>query len=115
MSKLRERITANRATRERGVTEVPEWGDGDEPLRIYAGPVTGQEMDKISRKHPGFLRDPSMEAQVDMIILKAEDENGEKCFTLEDKMVMLGEPAPLISNIFASIFSATGVEEQVKN
>jgi hypothetical protein len=115
MSKLRERIAANRSARQRSVTEVPEWGEGDEPMRVYSGQVTGQDMDKISRKHPDFLRNPSMEAQVDMIILKAEDENGEKCFTLEDKMVMLGEPASLISTVFASVFSASTVEEQEKN
>lgn len=115
MSKLRERIAANRVERQRSVTEIPEWGEGDEPMRVYAGAVTGQDMDKISRKHPDFLRTPTMEAQVDMIILKAEDENGEKCFTLEDKMVMLNEPASLISNIFASVFSASTVEEQEKN
>lgn len=115
MSKLRERIAANRGARQRSVTEVPEWGENGEPMRIYAGQVTGQDMDRISRKHPDFLRNPSMEAQVDMIILKAEDENGEKCFTLEDKMPMLGEPASLISNVFASVFSANSVEEQEKN
>jgi len=115
MSKLRERIAANRAVRQRSITDVPEWGEGDEPMRIYAGQVTGQDMDKISRKHPDFLRNPSMEAQVDLIILKAEDEDGEKCFTLEDKMVMMHEPASLISTVFASVFSANTVEEQEKN
>ena len=115
MSKLRERISANRSARERSVTEVPEWGEDGEPMRIYAGPVTGQDMDKISRRHPDFLRNPTMEAQVDLIILKTEDEDGESCFTLEDKMVMLSEPAALISTIFASVFSASSVEEQEKN
>jgi hypothetical protein len=115
MSKLRERIAANKATRARSKIEVPEWGEGDEPLVIYAGDITGQDMDRIGRKHPDFLRNPSMEAQVDMIILKAEDEDGNKHFTLEDKMAMLGEPAILISSIFASVFSATSVEEQEKN
>ena len=64
MSKLRDRIAANRSARQRNVTEVPEWGEGDEPMRVYSGQVTGTDMDKISRKHPDIPRNPSMEAQV---------------------------------------------------
>ena len=56
-----------------------------------------------------------MEAMVDMIIHKAEDENGEKLFTLEDKQPMLGEPFELIATVFGSIFTAASVEEQEKN
>jgi hypothetical protein len=115
MSKLRERIAANREARERTMVEVADWGDSDGPMKIYSGPVTGMEIDKVVKKHPGFLANPSIEAMVDMIILKSEDENGEKHFTLEDKMVMLHEPFGIVAEVFASVFSVTSVEEQEKN
>jgi hypothetical protein len=115
MSKLRERISANRAARERNMVEVADWGDSDGPMRIYAGAVTGAEIDKVVRKHPNFLANPTIEAMVDMIILKAEDENGEKWFTLEDKMTMLHEPFAIVADVFASVFNAASVEEQEKN
>jgi len=115
MSKLRERIAANRAARERVSAEVAEWGDSDGPMVIYAGPVTGHDIDRIVRKHPNFLTNPSMEAMVDMIIHKGEDENGEKMFTLEDKHPMLSEPFSIIAEVFGAIFSATSVEDHSKN
>lgn len=115
MSKLRERIAANRTSRERKMAEVKEWGDSDGPMKIYSGPVTGADIDRITRKHPGFLGNPTMEAMVDMIIHKAEDENGEKQFTLEDKQPMLGEPFNLIAQIFGTVFSADSVEDLEKN
>jgi hypothetical protein len=115
MSKLRERIAANRTARERKMVEVKEWGDSDGPMKIYSGLVTGADIDRIVRRHANFLTSPSMEAMVDMIIHKAEDENGEKHFTLEDKQPMLGEPFGLIAEIFGTVFSADSVEEQEKN
>jgi hypothetical protein len=115
MSKLRERIAANRVTRERSMVAVDEWGEDGKPLAIYAGAITGHDVDRMVRKHPNFLSSPSMEAMSDMIIHKAEDENGEKLFTLEDKQPMLGEPFELIATVFGSIFVAASVEEQGKN
>lgn len=115
MSKLRERIAANRASRERSMVAVDAWGEAGEALSIYAGSISGHDIDRMVRKHPNFLSSPNMEAMVDMIIHKAEDENGEKLFTLEDKQPMLGEPFELIATVFGSIFTAASVEEQEKN
>ena len=115
MSKLRERIAANRETRERNCVEVADWGDENGSMRIFSGPVTGAEIDRVVKKHSGFLTNPSIEAMVDMIILKAEDDNGEKHFTIEDKMTMLHEPFNIVADVFASVFSVTSVEEQEKN
>lgn len=115
MSKLRERIAANRAARERSMIAVDEWGDGGVAMEIYSSPITGHDIDRLVRKHPAFLTNPTMEAMVDMIIHKAEDVDGEKLFTLEDKQPMLGEPFDLIANVFGSVFNAVSVEEQEKN
>jgi hypothetical protein len=115
MSKLSERISANRAARDRKNIEVEEWGDGDTPLLIYYGAVTGRDIDRVQRKHTDFLSNPTIAAMVEMIILKAEDADGEKLFTIEDKQVLLNEPVGLIGTVFGAVFNADSVEEQEKN
>lgn len=115
MSKLSERISANRAARERKHVEVEEWGDGDTPLLIYYGAVTGRDIDRVQRKHPDFLSNPTIAAMVETIIIKAEDADGEKLFTIEDKQTLLSEPMGLIAKVFGSVFNADSVEEQTKN
>lgn len=115
MSSLRERIAANRAARQRKTIEVDEWGDNGVPLTIYFTEVTARDVDKIQRKHKDFLSNPTVVGMVDVIINKAEDEQGEKLFTLEDKPVLLGEPLGLIGEVFAVAFSSLSIEEQEKN
>lgn len=36
-----------RLNQEMKCVEVPEWGDGDEPARVYYKPMTGEQRDKI--------------------------------------------------------------------
>jgi|13_taG_2_1085334.scaffolds.fasta_scaffold07129_3 hypothetical protein len=115
MSILSERISANRSMRERKSISVEEWGDGNAPLYIHYGAVTGQDIDRVTRKHKDFLSNPTIAAMVELIIIKAEDEQGEKLFTIEDKKVLLNEPITLITGIFSSVFDAATVEEQEKN
>ena len=42
---IAQRIAANRANQQRSVIEVPEWGEGGNPLRLYAGPVTARDIE----------------------------------------------------------------------
>ena len=56
-----------------------------------------------------------MSAMVEMIILKCEDEGGEKAFTLEDKATLLGEPVSVIAKVFGSVFDVESAEDQAKN
>jgi len=115
MSILSERISANRALREHKSTTVEEWGDGNSPLQIFFSGVTGQDIDRVTRKHKDFLTNPSIASMVELIIIKAEDSQGEKLFTIEDKKVLLNEPLGLIADLFGEMFSPVSVEEQEKN
>lgn len=115
MSNLRERIAANRAARERKSVEVDEWGEDGVPLTIYFTEVTARDVDRIQRKHKDFLANPTIAGMVEVIINKAEDAEGEKMFTLEDKPVLMGEPLGLIASVFGVAFSGLSVEEQEKN
>lgn len=112
---LAKRIAAKRADQKRGFSDVEEWGEADTPLRLYYAQVSARDIEKVQRKHPNFLNEPSMSSMVEMIILKVEGEDGEKLFTLEDKVVLLGEPVNVIAKVFGAVFDAVSVEEHEKN
>jgi len=115
MSKLAERIAANRAARQRSSIEVEEWGEDGNPLVVYFGPLTARDIDKISRKHQDFLVSPSMGAMVEAIIIKAEDAEGDKLFTLEDKTTLMGEPVTTIAKVFGQVMESATAEDHAKN
>jgi hypothetical protein len=112
---LAKRI-AERQKRDRKSIEVAEWGeDSDSPLMVYFGPMLALEMEKIQRKHPNFFQSATIGGMVDLIILKAEDKNGEKLFTLEDKPTLMREEFGLIARIAGEIISGPSQEEVEKN
>lgn len=113
--KLAQRIAAKREERERGVVEVEEWGEAGEPLRLFFSRASARDIEKVQRKYKDFLTNPSMSAMVEMIILKCEDESGDKVFTLEDKPVLLGETVGTIAKVFGAVFDVESVEEHEKN
>jgi len=112
---IAQRIAANRAARERRFVEVMEWGEDDAPLLIYYSDVSAREIEKVRSKHKDFLSNPSIAAMVEIIIMKAETQDGEKVFTLEDKPILMGEPVDVIANLFGSIFSSEPAEVKEKN
>ena len=112
---LAKRIAAKRAEQQRGFSDVEEWGEADNPLRLYFTQVSARDIEKVQRKYSNFLAEPSMSAMVEMIIVKCEDEAGEKAFTLEDKAILLGEPVNVIAKVFGSIFDTDSPEDHLKN
>lgn len=110
---LGARIAAKRHSN-RNVIEVAEWGD-DAPLAVHTGPLTCADVDKLQRKHKDFLSNPSVASMVDLIIMKAEDKDGEKLFTLEDKPFLMREPVTVISNIAGEMFATVETVEQLGN
>ena len=57
---IAKRIAAKRADQPREVIEVPEWGEGDDPLRLYTTPITARDIEKVQRKYPNFLSNATM-------------------------------------------------------
>ncbi len=111
---LGERIAAKRQAARR-VIEVKEWGD-DSPLLIWVSPITCADVDKLQRKHKDFLQSMSIAAMVDLIIQKAEDKEGEKLFTLEDKPFLMREEITIVSRVAAEMFAGiTAIEDHEKN
>lgn len=62
--------------------EVPEW-----KLTIYATPVTLAEKNRLYRKS----KESDMELLADVLIMKAQNEKGEKMFTIEHKATLLNK------------------------
>lgn len=112
---LAKRIAAKRADQQRGFVDVEEWGEGDNPLRLFFTSVSARDIEKVQRKYKDFLTQTSLGAMVEMIIEKCEDEKGDKAFTLEDKPILMGEPIGVIAKVFGAVFNATNIEEHAKN
>ena len=59
---------------------------GDTSREVYAYPMTGLDLDWISRKHKGFMQNPKVEGIVDLLIRKVKlVETDEAAFDLKDK------------------------------
>lgn len=111
---LGERIAAKRQAARR-LIEVAEWGD-ETPLQVWVSPITCADVDKLQRKHKDFLTGMSIAAMVDLIIQKAEDKEGEKLFTLEDKPFLMREQIGVVSRVAAEMFAGIAtVEDHEKN
>jgi len=74
--------------------EVPEW-----KLTIFATPMTLAEKNRVYRKS----KDSDMELLVDIVLLKATDEAGNKLFTLEHRHTLLNKAD---SNVVARVANA---------
>ena len=96
--------------------DVPEWGDEGKPERVYYGPLLAGEISRLQRKHPAFLTNMDMAGAVELIVMKAENGQGEKLFTLEDKPTLMREEVAVISRVAAAMFSGSAsIEELEKN
>lgn len=107
---------AEKQQRQRRTIDVPEWGEGDVPLLIYSSDITAGDIDKLQRKHKDFLNNMTIAGMVDLIIIKAEDADGNRMFSLEDKFTLMAEPVNLIADIAGKLFGDTqSIEDQEKN
>lgn len=111
---LGKRIAAKRKSNRKSF-EVNEWGEDDVPLVIYSGILTCSDVDKLQRKHPDFMSSPTVASMVDLIIMKAEDKDGEKLFTLEDKPFLMRESVTIVSQVAGQMFSSVETTEQAGN
>jgi hypothetical protein len=111
---LGKRLAAKRQAK-RSQIEVAEWGEDNTPLQIFSSFLNCGDVDRLQRKHPNFITNMTIAAMVDLIILKAEDKDGEKLFTLEDKPFLMREPVTLISNIAGQMFATVESVESLGN
>jgi hypothetical protein len=93
--------------------EVPEWADEKgNPTVLYSQPFTLADRKKLSK----FAQEDDLEFIVRMVIMKCEDESGEKVFDLSDKPVMMNKVDPtVIARIAAEIAASPSIEDQAGN
>lgn len=93
---------------------VPEWGDDSGAFKLYSRPITCYDLNLLQKKHPSFLTNTTIAAMVDLIIMKAEDEGGEKLFNAaDDKIELMGEQTDVISEIANQMFAEIETEEDL--
>ncbi len=82
--------------------EVPEW-----KLTIYATPVTLAEKSRLYKKS----RENDMDLLVDLLVMKAQNEKGEKLFTIEHKPTLLHKAD---SNVIGRVANAILADDAPK-
>jgi len=91
--------------------EVPEWGDENGPLIIYAEPLTLNDKQRIYKK----AKEGELISLAYVLIWFAKDKDGEKLFTIEDKRALLNSVDPnVLADIANTILDAPSVEELKK-
>ena len=89
---------------------------GAKPLRLFYTPMTSGEMSQVQKKHPDFLNNQTVEGLVDLILMKAQDADGEKVFDLEDKAILMRQPVSVVSQVASALMGAVDdIEELEKN
>ena len=111
--KVLERATAHFDAQGMIRIEVPEWLDEKgNPTVMYSQPFTLADRKKLSK----FAQEDDLEFIVRMVIMKCEDESGEKVFDLSDKPTLMNKVDPeIISRIAAQIVASPSQEEQAGN
>ncbi len=115
MSKTIDFAKAHFSAKDRLAIEVPEWkADGTEgPLVIHASPITLAERQKIDNYRERW---GSMEGLAYTLILKAEDGDGKKLFTLDDKRTLMTQVDPeVLGRVVFEILRPTPAADLEKN
>ena len=94
--------------------EVEEWKDeAGNPSVIYWNPITLSEKNKLFKKSDN-LNDVGILA--DIVIMKAIDKDGNKLFTLEDKIGLMHKvDSDVLSRIATSMVQIVTPQEVKKN
>ena len=94
--------------------EIEEWKDeAGNPSVIYWNPINLSEKNKLFRKSDN-LNDVSILA--DILIMKSLDKDGNKLFTLEDKIGLMHKVDPdVLSKVATAMVQVITPEEVKKN
>ncbi len=75
--------------------DVPEWGENNQPAKIYFKPLSSLPI-KIYSQLVSLGMQQTVESFVDILILRAVDENGNPLFNALDKTEMLRHISPIV-------------------
>mgnify|MGYP003328329954 CR=1 FL=1 len=107
-----ERAKEHFAEQDVRIIEVPEWGNEDEPLKIYSKPLTLAETSKLYK----MSKNDDLTMMAYVLIFKALDSNGDKLFSLEDKNALLNKvDQEILVNVATQIMGQEPIENVKKN
>jgi hypothetical protein len=112
-SPILERVKAHREALGRKEIEVAEWSDDDgAPTIFFSTPITLGEM----RRWYKGISGEDISVLVDVVITKAEDKDGKKVFSLEDKQPLLRTAEfSVLSRIATSMMEHEEADDLEKN
>jgi hypothetical protein len=91
-------------------------------VTLYAKPLTGRDMDRVMARHKNFAASPTVEAVIDLLIMKVETDDGEKAFDPTSKPFLVKMPVEWINRVRAALFpdhdadlSEEAIEEEAGN
>ena len=91
---------------ERKIIDVPEW-----KITIYAKPLTLADKRILTRN----TKPDDVTLFADVLILKAEDKEGKKLYSLEDKQTLMRSVDPeVVARVAQDILSVVPVEDWLK-
>jgi len=112
MNEIIERAKLHFNENETRVILVPEWGADDKPLEIFCRPFNLAQKNKLFKKSGGDVSSMDLTVMADCLIMKAEDGQGNKMFTLESKRDLMNAVDPdVVSRIAAEMLQGVTQEE----
>lgn len=94
---------------------------GGVDVHLKSLPLTNADIMNVNRKHKGWINDPTPEAMIDCLILKARSfDDGQKAFDMADKPMLMRMTTEDIGEIFQALLGSAfedtheASEERVK-
>ena len=104
-AKIHKRRQAARKVR---IIKIPEWGEKNKPLLLYAYPLTINDVIALDGKYVS-----QAEQNVMQIIRQCMDGKGDPYFTVRDKVALLNEPADIIGTLLVALNGTTDTFDKV--
>lgn len=117
MSLISDRMKALQQDQDKFCIEVAELGVDGEPLHIYFTKMTVREDERIRKQHPNFYKTisdgdiPTFSSLLDLIMLKAKDQEGKKIFDEGDRQVFLGMDVAFVTQIAGDMLQKLFAED----
>lgn len=110
--KIMQQIRAHFDAKETKIIEVPEWGDGQNPLYIHSSPLTLAQKNRLYK----MAKDDDLGLMVEALIMKAKDAEGNLLFSRNDKPELMRNCDPdVLIRVATSIMETTDFETAQKN
>lgn len=110
--KIIDRVKAHFDAKKIKIIEVPEWGDGDNPLYIYCSPLTLAQKNRLYK----MAKEDDLGLMVEALIMKAKDKEGNCLFSRADKPELMRSCDPdVLIRIANNIMSESDLEMSEKN